>query len=165
MKSTMNGNLFEWLEKAASDRELAELQQAVTQGGYASFYQLQESFHEKVRSFRDEEAQYVKSLIDKAKKLFPEPAKFSPSWQSIWKELEETADIKAKVFQTIPETERDGEWQIVMDNPYAVQNVVCYPGLSFMEAAYMFGYFRPKLEKNEYIRLQKIQNVIMEFGS
>ncbi|WP_165452300.1 hypothetical protein [Paenibacillus thalictri] len=165
MKSTMNRELFERLEQAESEQQLTELQQEVTQGGYSSFYQLQEHFHERVRHFTQDEAQHVLALIDKARQLFPVPAKFSPSWQSIWTELEQTTRLKLKVFETIPAGERDGEWQIVMDNPIAIQQTACYPGLTFMEAAYMFGYFRPQLEKNEYIRLQKIQQLIMEFGT
>ncbi|WP_248925805.1 hypothetical protein [Paenibacillus hamazuiensis] len=164
MKSTMYSNVFETLEKAVSEEQLAELQQTINEGGYSAFYQLQEGFHEKVKNFVDEDGPEVQQLIEKARKLFPEPKKFSPSWQSLWDELAETTRLKIRVFQTIPKADRDGEWQIVMDNPVAVQDIVCYPGLEFMDAAYMFGYFRPKLEKNEYIRLQKIQNVIMEFG-
>ena len=51
-----------------------------------------------------------------------------------------------------------------MDNPLVVQEVVCYPALTFGDAAYLYAYFRPQLEKSEYIRLQKIQTVIQEIG-
>jgi hypothetical protein len=34
-----------------------------------------------------------------------------------------------------------------------------------MRAAYLYSYFRPQMKKNEYIRLQKVQQVIMHYGS
>lgn len=72
---------------------------------------------------------------------------------------------KIQVLQTIHKEDRDGEWQVIIDNPFAIQEVVCYPALNFLDAAYLYAYFRPDLEKNEYLRLQKIQTLVMEFGS
>ena len=52
-----------------------------------------------------------------------------------------------------------------MDNPYTNENIVCYPGLSFIEAAYLYSYFMVNLAKNEYIRLQKVVNLLISSGS
>ncbi|MNR53601.1 hypothetical protein D3C85_1736400 [compost metagenome] len=90
---------------------------------------------------------------------------FSPSWETIWPEIELTIAAKRNIYTNIPHADRAGEWQVIMDNPLVVQEVVCYPGLSFEDAAYLYAYFRPQLEKSEYIRLQKIQTVIQEIGS
>jgi hypothetical protein len=104
-------------------------------------------------------------LLDKAKRLFPTPVLFSPSWDKVWSELEQIITHKAKILQAVPPEERDGEWQIVMDNPATIQEVVCYPGLTFLDAVYLFAYFRPQMEKNEYLRLQKVQTLFLQLGS
>jgi hypothetical protein len=68
-------------------------------------------------------------------------------------------------LETVPPDQRGGEWQVILDNPHTIQEIVCHPGLTFDDAAYLFSYFRPGLERNEYIRLQKIQNMIVQVGS
>ncbi len=161
----MKPNLFDSFIKAATDQELRDIQANMHEEGYSAFYRFLESFTEKIKCFQDEDAEDIARLLEKAKQWFPTPVVFSPSWEKVWEELEETIACKAKALQSIPAGERDGEWQIILDNPYAIQDVVCYPGLSFDEAAYLYGYFHPQLVKNEYVKLQKIQTVIMDFGS
>ena len=71
---------------------------------------------------------------------------------------------KVYVYRKVPPGDREGEWQILMDNPYTNQEVVCYPGLTFDDAANLFAYFRPNLVKNEYLRMQKVSTAITEHG-
>jgi hypothetical protein len=155
---------FEQFEQAKSEQQLLTVVKEIHEGGYSSFRDFLEGFREKLKSFDDSDAEEVTALVEKAESLLPEPVSLSPSWENVWQELKETASYKIKALHTIPAQEREGEWQIVMDNPYTNQEIVCYPALSFLEAAYLYGYFRPTLKKNEYIRLQKIQNLLLDYG-
>jgi hypothetical protein len=161
----MDTNLFEAFANSDSDQELTDIQRTINEKGYSGFRPFLYSFKEMIQHFRDEDIQEMEKLMKKAKKWFPSPVRFSPSWERIWEDLEQTITYKTKILQSIPANDREGEWQIIMDNPLAIQEVVCYPGLTFIEAAYYYGYFGPQLEKNEYLRLQKIHTVIIESGS
>jgi hypothetical protein len=156
-----------WFERFAA-AEAAEEQRRVSEEvkarGYSAFYPIVEGFNSLLRSFADDETGRVDELLRRGRRLFPEPAAFSPSWEKLWDELEQVAGYKRYALASVPAGERDGEWQVLMDNPYTNQEVACYPALTFMEAAYLYGYFRQRLEKNEYIRLQKIQTLIMNYG-
>jgi hypothetical protein len=158
-------NPYESFVQAQTDQELLEVQSMVNTGGYSSFRLLLDTLTEKIKAYEDGEIEHVAALIDKGKKLFPKPVLFSPSWEVVWQTLEQTVGYKASVLKSIPARERDGEWQVIMDNPFAIQEVVCYPGLPFLQAVYLYAYFRPQLERNEYIRLQKIQTLVMDFGN
>jgi hypothetical protein len=161
----MYENLWARLAAAASEQELTELQTAIRNGGYSAFHQLLEGCRQHLRVIRDEELQKIRHLLDTAKRLFPDPGLFSPSWLHIWQELEQMVAIKSNLMKTVPLKEREGEWQVILDNPFTIEEIVCHPGLTFDEASYLFSYFRLGLEKNEYIRLQKIQNMMVDVGS
>lgn len=161
----MKNNPFEQFVKAESKEEIEELKAIVHKEGYPFFRRLLDSFDYKIRQFADNESQEVIQLMKKAKKLFPDPGKISPSWEYVWIKYEQMINYKIKMLQSISEDKRDGTWQIIMDNPYTNQEVVCYPKLSFLEAAYLYSYFRPGLEKNEYVQVQKVKSLIMEYGS
>lgn len=158
-------NPFDLFVKAASEEELQQFRQTVVEGGFTPFRLFLEGFRDKLKQFEDGECERVNQWIATAKRLFPEPGRFSPSWAEIWNEFEQIAQVKQTVLESIVGPEREGEWQILIDNPYTNSDLVCYPSLSFLEGAYMYAYFRTDLKQNEYIRLQKIQNVIMAFGS
>jgi hypothetical protein len=136
----------------------------IEQEGYSAFRRLIDEFQYAIKKTTDREEAEVRERIETAARMFPEPAKFSPSWQDIWQELRDMLRWKAQVYRQVPPEEREGEWQILMDNPFTNQEVVCYPWLSFDEAAYLFAYFRPNLERNEYLRLQKVSTAITENG-
>jgi hypothetical protein len=149
------------LEAGADEQALA---QQLREGGYAALRSLIEEVQERIKRFEDEEAEETLRLIEAAARLAPEPGRVSPAWQTVWEDLRTMAQQKIKALRTVPPEERDGEWQVILDNPYVHQQIVCYPGLSFLEAAYLFGYFKTDLKRNEYVRLQKIVTVIMDFG-
>jgi hypothetical protein len=156
---------FEMLEQAVTEEQLIHLQTVVNAEGHSSFYRLLNGFTARIKSFTDHEEHEIRRLLDIAKRLFPTPVLFSPSWDKVWRELEMIITHKTKILQSVPPEERDGEWQIVMDNPATIQEVVCYPGLTFLDAVYLFAYFRPQMEKNEYLRLQKVQTLFMQLGT
>jgi hypothetical protein len=106
----------------------------------------------------------VREALSKARRILPQPGRLSPSWEHLWEQMERWLADKEEVLRQVPREARDGEWQIVMDNPYSHDAVVCYPGLPFIEAAFLYAYFRAGLKKNEYIRLQKVVNLIMTYG-
>lgn len=152
---------FSMLRSAEAE---AAYQQEVISEGYAGFRRLLDGLTEAIKAAGDADIPGLEMTLAKASRLFPEPVHFSPSWERVWAELEATLAAKKHVLSTISSAERTGEWQVIMDNPQVVQEVVCYPGLDFHDAAYLYAYFRPQLEKSEYIRLQKIQTVIQELG-
>lgn len=161
----MKTNPFVQFEQADNEELLREFQERIRKDGFTGFRLFLEGFKEKLKRFDEPELAQMQSLIARAKQLFPEPGAFSPSWVKVWDDFEHMIAFKGLVFETIAEPEREGEWQIILDNPYTHQDIVCYPGLTFLEGAFLYAYFRTDLKQNEYIRLQKIQNVIMAFGS
>ncbi|MDD9270687.1 hypothetical protein ACFPES_26880 [Paenibacillus sp. GCM10023248] len=153
---------FSSLESAEAE---AAYQQEVHAEGYAGFRRLLDGLTEAIKAASDRDIPELEKVLAKAARLFPEPVRFSPSWECIWAELGANLAAKKHVLSSIAANERTGEWQVIMDNPNVVREVVCYPGLEFQDAAWLYAYFRPQLEKSEYIRLQKIQTVIQELGS
>lgn len=157
-------DVFDDFVEAKSESQFAELKQKLAAGGYSAFYRFIEGFKDRIRSFQDGEAEDVLALIAKAKEAVPDPGDISPAWAYIWEKLESMTRYKLKALQTVQAEERAGEWQVLIDNPYVNREVACYPGLTFEEAVYIYAQFRPELENNEYIRLQKIQTHLTEFG-
>ncbi|MBE1442024.1 hypothetical protein [Paenibacillus sp. OAS669] len=161
----MNRNQWQQLENGISEEELASWKASIDDGGYSAFHMLLEGFKNKLKQFQESDSDAVISWITTARELFPQPERFSPSWSQVWDELQQIAEVKIKLLQTVAPGEREGEWQLILDNPHTIQEVVCHTGLSFHEAAYLYSYFRPGLQKNEYIRLQKVQSMYTEIGS
>ncbi|MFD0695115.1 hypothetical protein ACFQZT_13485 [Paenibacillus sp. GCM10027628] len=161
----MLNNLFDGFGKIQTEVEAAAFQAMLLQEGYSGFRRLLDGFTEAVKSAMDTDIAGIEQAVAKASRMFPEPVIFSPSWERIWQELGDTAAYKRSVLEQVPPHDRNGEWQVILDNPGAIQEVVCYPGLQFNDAAYLYAYFRPQLEKAEYIRLQKIQTLIEDKGS
>lgn len=161
----MSRNQWDHLADGITEEQLEQWQSSISDGGYSAFHMLLEGYKKRLKTMRDEEVPSFRSWLDKAARLFPEPGLFSPSWIHIWEELQQMTEIKQRILQAVPVRERDGEWQLILDNPLTIQEVVCHPGLTFDEAAYLYCYFRPGLQRNEYIRLQKIQHVLTDAGS
>lgn len=132
----------------------------ILEQGFSAFYRFLEGFRAQLRTFSDQDIGLVQETLQKAKKTIPDPGCISPSWDQIWEELESIIHYKIKLLNQFPPNERTKDWQIIIHNPYTTQEVVCYPNLNFLEAAYLLGYFKPQLEKNEYIQIQKIETKI-----
>lgn len=132
--------------------------------GYFSFYKFVEDFRLGLKGYSDDEATDYGRFITRACRLFPNPEKFSPSWDTLWEEFELIYKTKNEVLIQIPVSDRNGVWQILIDNPYTHQQVVCYPSLPFLEAAYMYGYFQQELKPHECLRLQKVTSLLLTHG-
>lgn len=167
MKTTVNRNMDVWdaFVNAESPADKEALREQLLGGGYSLLYRLVESLRERIKQFGDDEADGVLALIGKARDIVPEPGKVSPAWQDIWAKLEKTARFKQRALTIIPPAKRNGEWQVLIDNPYENRETACYPGLGFMEAVFIYAKFRPELMENEYVRLQKVDTHLTEFGS
>ena len=155
---------FDQFRRAESSEQCEAVCAHIRQGGFSVFREFLEEFQEMLKRYEDADKQSVGELLSRARRRFPDPGRISPAWQTVWDDFEEIVKYKNIALETVPPAERAGEWQIVLDNPYVHQQVVCYPGLSFIEAAYLYGYFHPGLQKNEYIRLQKIQTLLYDHG-
>jgi hypothetical protein len=163
MKSTEVA-LMDLLHAAETPAALNELMEAALRGGYSYFNEFSEALRERIKRADEGDMSNVSALLAKAVKSLPEPGSISPSWEFLWKDLEALLAYKEEAFRIIPASERAGDWQIVMDNPFTNESVACYPSLTFLEAAYLYGYFRPGLKKNEYIRMQKIVSILERKG-
>jgi len=161
MKET--SDIFERFENSGPGG-YAALQEEIRQGGYSVFSTLLEGLRMKLVASAEEGMEQLESLLEEAKKLVPDPGAISPSWERIWNDYEAYIGYKKEVLKAIPAGERDGEWQIVMDNPFTNEGIACYPALSFVEAAYLYAYFRKDLKKTEYIRLQKVVQLLRTEG-
>ncbi|MCZ8521739.1 MULTISPECIES: hypothetical protein [Paenibacillus] len=153
-----------YVSALGAEEALQRFRLEMEMGGFTPFRLFLEGFRERLKSFGDEDTQGVRSLMETAKRLFPEPRSFSPSWAQVWDEFDGIVAYKSAVLNSIPEEGRDGEWQILLDNPFTNTDLVCYPGMAFMDAAYMYAYFRTDLKQNEFLRLQKVETLIVSQG-
>jgi hypothetical protein len=165
MRIQTNTKLFEQFKSASTEELRQEVAKELLDGGYSAFSHFLHHFKEELKKFFDDDIHIIQGMLDKAKLTVPEPGNISPSWTHVWEELEHTIDLKMSVFKKVPAAQREGEWLVLLDNPYTNDSHVCYPGLSFIEAAYLYGYFRRGLKNNEFIRLHKVEKVLMNHGS
>jgi hypothetical protein len=162
--TTLKQSPFEQFLNIKTEQQTIELQDRMNQAGYSLFYDFLDSFQKHIHQFRDEEAEHMKHLVAKARTILPNPGSISPAWTYIWDKLDHMITYKVRVLQAVAQDDRNGDWQVLIDNPSTNREVACYPGLTFYDAAYVYAQFRHELEKNEYIRMQKIQTHITEFG-
>jgi hypothetical protein len=156
--------VFEQFVQASTEEEYKQLQSLLETGRYSLFSELLIGLKEQLMTGEEALLGQLKLLVRKGKIIVPHPEWISPSWEKIWEEQERLIYYKEEALRQVPPEERIGEWQIIMDNPYTNEGISCYPALSFIEAAYLYAYFRKDLKKNEYIRLQRIINLLMAKG-
>lgn len=137
---------------------------SMEEAGYFTFFTFLEDFRVGLKTYSNEESSMYLAKLERVRDLFPAPERFSPSWSGIWDEFELIIRSKNETLTAIPSERRDGEWQILLDNPYSHQQVVCYPSLPFLEAAYMYGYFQRELKPHERLRLQKVNDLLSTNG-
>ena len=164
MLKQMNKTIFIQFQEATTIKAYDELRNMFENGGYSLFSQLLEGLKVHLVDCDETSLEQAKQLITKGRAIVPQPFVISPSWEKVWDEMERLIFHKGEALRSIPLSERAGEWQIIMDNPFTNEGISCYPALSFADAAYLYGYFRKDLRKNEYIRLQKIINVVVSQG-
>lgn len=149
----------------ADEEQLMEYGRQLADRGFTALRRYFEEIREYLRTFMDDEAADAAALIERLRTALPTPGRISPSWQDIWQEFSGIVKYKTEVLKRIPAAARDGEWQVLLDNPYSNQHIAVYPALTFQEASYMYAYFRTSLEPTEFIRLQKVETVIMNTGA
>ncbi|CAH1203422.1 hypothetical protein PAECIP111893_01964 [Paenibacillus plantiphilus] len=132
--------------------------------GFTAVRRFLDDFRAYIRTYEEEQCQQAELLLQKARAALPEPGGISPSWTFIWQEFEGIMTTKRRILGEIDREQRNGEWQVLLDNQFSNQSIAVYPGLTFYEAVYMFAYFRTELVRNEYIRLQKVATVITIIG-
>ncbi|MBW5448132.1 hypothetical protein GE107_18910 [Cohnella sp. CFH 77786] len=147
---------------SAGQREV--FRAAMEARGYYAFFAFTEDFRESLKTYSDSEMEEIGSLIGRVRSDFPKPGRFSPSWEMLWEEFQAIYDAKNETLAEISASDRSGEWQVLIDNPYMPQQVACYPGLAFLDAAYLFAYFQKDLKPNEFLRLQKVTHVHVKTG-
>ena len=133
--------------------------------GYFAFYAFAEQFREALRAYGDDEKSLYGDLLRRGRALFPDPVRFSPSFRELWDEYDRIYRTKNEALDAVPPEERAGEWQVLLDNPYVSQQTVCYSGMTFVEASYLYAYFMRELKPNEILRLQKIARSLSASGS
>ena len=148
-----------------ADMEAMRLGEALRGEGFTAVRRFLDDFRGFLREFGDAEGVHADELLRLGRLAVPEPGRISPSWAYIWQEYDGIVRTKRRLFRQIASAARDGEWQVLLDNPYSNQNIAVYPGLTFLEAAYMFAYFRTDMTNNEYIRLQKVETVVTVTGA
>ncbi|MFC5467578.1 hypothetical protein ACFPPD_02540 [Cohnella suwonensis] len=137
---------------------------AMEKAGYFAFYTFAEGFRNGLREYAEEDSPLYSRLLARARRLFPEPERFSPSWGGLWDEFDLIFAAKNEALAAVPVSKRDGEWQILIDNPYSHNQVVCYTTLPFLEASYLYGYFQRELKPHEVLRLQRITERLQTNG-
>jgi hypothetical protein len=163
MSMTTTGGTFAAFRSLAHGGEAA-FGEALRQEGFAAVRRYLDDYRVYMQTYDEGQIVEADELLARGRMALPEPGRVSPSWVRIWEHYEGIANYKREIFGTIPQEDRAGEWQVLIDNPYTNGNVAVYPALTFLEAAYMFAYFRTDLEKNEYIRMQKVETVISRTG-
>jgi hypothetical protein len=156
---------FHTYRKLADPAQRRDFSAQMEAKGYYAFFVFTEQFRETLKAFDDSDKNEIGELLKRARADFPNPGQFSPSWSTLWDEFDMIFAAKMEAMSNIPLSERDGEWEILIDNPYLSRQIVCYPGLRFTEAAYLFAYFQRELKPNEYLRLQKVTLWQVKTGS
>ncbi|WP_308634279.1 hypothetical protein [Paenibacillus silvisoli] len=155
-----NPSYFEQLKGLKSEADIEAFGNTLKAEGFTALRHFLDDFRQYLREYEDPSCGEADELMERAQLAVPEPGRTSPSWSYIWQEYKGIIRTKRHVFESIPQEQRGGEWQVLLDNPFSNQNIAVYPGLAFIDAAYMFAYFRTELMNNEYIRLQKIATVM-----
>ncbi len=105
----------------------------------------------------------INNLVMIGKRLVPDLEKISPVWQSVWDDFQQIIFTKKKLYSEIVEGDRDGNWQILIDNKFITEGIACHTNLSFARASYLYAKFSLQAKKNEIIQLQKVKIYVKSF--
>lgn len=124
--------------------------------GYTHLRYLVDEMKDAIRRAEDEDFPLLTKWIAQARQMIPDPSQISPYYQAVWDQLAKILAYKQEAFHQIAKDQRQGEWQIVYNNPNTNDDLLCIPSLSFAEAAYLYAKYRLDLKKAEILRLQKV---------
>lgn len=162
--STMTASETFALFRQLRAEDEAAFGEALRTGGFAKVRVFLDDFRGYLRQYDEPEQAEAERLLARGRAVLPEPGRISPSWAHIWEEFTSIAAYKRDVFRRISPGLREGEWQVLLDNPYTNGQIAVYPSLMFLEAAYLYAYFRTGLEPNEVIRMQRIDTILHDDG-
>lgn len=149
---------------AKSQEDIESLTQNISIQGYSFINEWILQLEKEVKWADEEDFDRVKSLLDRAEQILPEPEKRSPLWEGIWGQLISVLANKKSIYKQIPASERINEWQVVIENPHSTEGITNHVRLSFPEAAYLYAKYRKSLSKREYLTLQRVQTFLTENG-
>ncbi|TCS84460.1 hypothetical protein [Tepidibacillus fermentans] len=155
---------FDDFKKLTTKEEKKVYKQTVEQGGFAVFNELIRSFHEELKKLDENGFEQMQDWIELGKELFPELYRFSPTWEYFWDEITQLYQNKQEFYQIVPKEERDGEWQVLFDNPFSTEGIVCHTDKNFAEATYLAAKYQLSMKKAEILKLQKVSNTIIKRG-
>lgn len=149
----------------SSDAEKVAFKKEIEGTGFSALNQFINSLYDKVKNMDEKEFKEVKNWLELSKELLPDLSLYSPAWQDTWKELFYLYDTKVEIYSAVSNEERKGEWQVLFDNPFSTEQIVCHTNKTFTDAAYLTAKYQFKLRRAEYIKLQKVISVITKKGS
>ncbi len=158
------GNWFEHLTKINTDEEKNDFKKNILDEGFSAINDLINGFKEKLKLMDEDEFKLVKTWLELIKELLPDVTNISPAWDRIWEHLLHIYSIKVNLYHQVSKENRDGEWQVLFDNPLSTDEIVCHPKKTFQEATYIMAKYQQYLKKAEYVRLQKMITYITEEG-
>jgi len=160
----MNG-FFERFIHLSDESDKLDFKQSIEKAGFSAINQWIHSLYDHVKKMDEPEFNQVKRWLECGKELFPDLAVYSPSWANTWKELFEIHRRKADYYFTVSSDQRDGEWQVLYDNPFATDGIVCHTNKTFPEATYLAAKYQLGLKRAEYVKLQKVLTSLVHRGS
>lgn len=148
----------------SDDTEKNQFRENMTEAGFSAVNQWLRSFYDHVKNMDEQGFKSMREWLELGKEVLPELGQFSPSWQNTWQELFDLYQIKTEAYASIPDEQRDGEWQVLFDNPFSTDGIVCHSNKTFAEATYLFAKYRLTLKKAEYVKLQKVVTSMVQKG-
>lgn len=156
--------LFEEFIKLDTPDKKAEFLDKLLANAYTNLRNLTDQLTESIRKAEEADFPVIAGWIQQARHLIPDPHQISPYYQSVWDKLLKVLTYKQEAFMSFAQDHRDGEWQIVFNNPNTHDELLCIPSLTFTEACYMFAKYRTDLKQNEILRLQKVTDHLTTTG-
>src|SRR5690349_15040200 len=108
---------FDRFANAAGD-DCALVGSEIIRGGYSAFSDLLDGLKRLMAEAQEEQALRLEELVLKGRKMIPDPGAISPSWETIWEDFDRYIAYKLEAMARVAASDREGEWQIVMNNPY-----------------------------------------------
>jgi len=157
-------NWFDEFKNVTTDDEKKSFQQAVEQSGFSAMNEMTRSFHTELKKMDRQGFESMKDWIELGKELFPDLIRFSPTWEYFWKEVTQLYQYKVEYYELVSEEEQEGEWQVLFDNPFSTEGIVCNPNKNFAEATYLAAKYQLSFKKAEILKLQKVAHTIIKNG-
>ncbi|MFV9510038.1 hypothetical protein [Tepidibacillus sp. LV47] len=155
---------FEDFKSLMTEEDRQDFKKAVEQAGFAAFNELNRSFYDELKKLEENGFETMEEWIELGRKLFPDLTQFSPSWEFFWDEISQIYQNKKEFYQLVPKEERNGEWQVLFDNPFSTDGIVCHTGKNFAEATYLAAKYQLSMKKAEILKLQKVSQTIIKRG-